>query len=1288
MASLRLVSFTVVDSTHLSAKFNNTLSPLIGIDNVTITSETNGVVDPTILEIEISNNFLEITTLPLITQATYLVTFTSTDTVVFRSLNGNAVIINDGKANRHFFVGPVEPNNPVKDSLTGLFKNNVYDLEAPSILGKYIDGISLILSKALYTIGQTKNDNYLSFTVTDELKIRGSGAYDRLAQEGAYEIVRVAKTPTEAALEETITVEEFPDYPVSLLSTNMLETITVSNSDSEGSFNLKTLTINSTKFPVIILNSVVIVYNSILVPFTYDTTAYGYQVKNSKYDPDYAFTYVTLEDNQFRLSDKVLENTLFSLENIASITIDYQYKNQGKIIDASTLTLDAVLSSGREVLPPIENVFNLEEAPIIDASNNDGELGDISFLDPNAFPGSDTPHPAFLYEIPFRLDYLPGRIGEYSVDYATGTVYVFGEDRYKTGTGAYPPLAVYNYRHSFQSEIDYVYDETVSDVVSLPNGSLEESPASISYSYEQVLVKGIDYAAEVHREELSERVDNRIEALNIIRPLNFPITNVFRIFNETSGEVYRVSRWNESKIFFTYQTPPKILDLTKERAIFDDVTNETLFVSSTSELSLTTQIFKIFLLNNNIIAASEDALAHSQNTSLALADTITFAQEFYYDPGLTEAQNIAQITEIGEYQVNYEDGVIWVVVSIDQDLSIGTASYKRGYIKTQHSHIITVDDLYYKLNSLADKTRTFEYTSFTDTLILPSTFDKTNEGLLGDDSSLPYQIYNTNVGVFESGTFTAGVTDYVKYVRGLFEREDLINNTEPINFATATTVNGKSISVTSKEYQEYHTVELDGIDYVVYTNTNLPYISANININVSVTRLSDSAELWDGSGTIETGTPFKLVLSGVNSPVAGDSVLITYSFEIADLSRVVVDYSRGDYLIDYSYLADEIIISYEYGDNILDFSESTTVEPGDQYYVTYKAGALRDALLRNFGTLINIPILNNLNVDFERERYRDALMAAMQSFTQGPTVASLRNIVQGITHSPPEIIEAAFRNWALGSSLLSRQDIETTGELEIFPAKHGNGVLVSEPDQTVTFPVISNLRLEEGTMEMWVVPQWNGIDNQADLSFEITKDGIPILDQEIFIGPGEDHPTSVDGIFEVTNINNSCLGIPNKNKDGIYIYLQPDRSGNFNRWYVDIIDVVDGYSDGYDGYSEDGYSDGYHDGYVAFSYLIKITTGGVLYDVKKSTESISTNGRLISGNKKITYNISAASSTEEGITFTADYEHYLFDFGEPDPEETNVALTQDEVIDIVVLPLITENGQEFLLENNELLVIQ
>lgn len=1223
MANLRLISFTVNDSTSLSVKFNYSLSPLISVENIIISSQTIGISDPLVLKVLINDNTLNIITQPLVPGAAYITSFSSTENILFKSINGNATILNDGINNKYLFIGLVGDGNPIKNSLLSFFKNSVYDFENPSILSKYIDGISSLLSKALYNIGQTKNDNYLSFTVKDELKTRGNGAYDRLNQEGAYEVIRVAETITGTTLSEIIEIDSFPSFPVSLLSTNMVDTLSISNSDTKNSFNIKTLTLNCSKSPLIILNGITFVYNSVLSPFNYNVSTLGYQIQESQYDPEHAFTYVSLNSNQFKLNDAILQNPLFSLENIASITVDYQYKNTGKIIDATTLQLDSVISSGRETLPAIENIFNLNYAPIVKTNNLLGEVGSVSFIDPNAYPGSNTPHPAFLYEVIFRFDYLPSRVGEYSIDYTTGTVYVFGEDINKTGTGAFPPLALYSYRHTFQSEIDYVYDEIECDLISLPNGSLNESDVLISYDFENVLIKNIDYKSEVHKEELSERIDNRLLALNILQPLQSPITNVFRIFNETSGEIYRIARWNDNKIFFNYQNPPKINDIINERASFDQIINETLFISTTTQININKKLFKIFLLNNNIISLSEDGVGFSQNSSLFFSDTTIFTNQLYYDTSLTEIQNNTKLNNIGDFQVDYQNGIIWVIVSSNQDLSIGTASYKRGYIFTNNKHIITVDDLYYKLNTLSDKIRSFNYISFTDNLILPQSFDRADEEMLNGNLYFPYQVFDENIGVFDQATFIPGVSDYVKYIRGIFEREDLINNISPINFSQSATFNGKTISVSGINYSEYQTVQLDGSDLIVNTNINLPYISTNIIITPIITRLSDSVNLWDGYGSIEPGSPFRFVLSGTGSPGLGDAVLVNYTISINDLSRVVVDYSRGDYLIDYSYLADEIILSYEWGDNIIDFSQSTTVENGDQYYVSYKVGALRDALLNNFGTLIDIPILNNLNIDFVRERYRDALMAAMQSFTQGPTITSLKNIVEGITHSPPEIIESNFTNWSLGNSLLSTEKIKILGNPEILPGKYGNGILISEPDQTLSFPVSSNLKIEEGTLEMWVVPQWKGIDNQSNLTFEIIQDGYSLSDQKIFIGQGEDHPISINGIFSVNNIS---VGIPNKNKDGIYIYLDTDNSGLFNRWYVDIVD-------------------GYSDGYVSDLLSIKISTNGKMYDVKKSTSSISSNGILTSGINSISYKLTNPAFINEGITFTADYEHFLFDFG-------------------------------------------
>ena len=125
-------------------------------------------------------------------------------------------------------------------------------------------------------------------------------------------------------------------------------------------------------------------------------------------------------------------------------------------------------------------------------------------------------------------------------------------------------------------------------------------------------------------------------------------------------------------------------------------------------------------------------------------------------------------------------------------------------------------------------------------------------------------------------------------------------------------------------------------------------------------------------------------------------VLINYRVKLNTTAGPVVDYNRGDFYVDYTYLADEILVSYEYGDNVLDFRESGILDEGDSYFVTYKVGALRDALLKNFGTLVDIDVMNSFDTTLDRERYRDALKAALQSFTKGPTIPAMTLLVSNI----------------------------------------------------------------------------------------------------------------------------------------------------------------------------------------------------------------------------------------------------------------------------------------------------
>lgn len=1234
MANLRLLSVSVPSSTTIAATFSEPLNENIAVSNVLLSSQTPGVADPSILSVSIVGPTLTITTQPLVPLAAYFVTFISTSTQPFNSLNGDAVILNDGVTNRQLITGPQDPSNPIQQYLTNFLINNLYNLEPPSVVYSHIQGLATVLSTALYSIRQSGNENYLSFSVTDEIQTRGTGPFDRLNEESAYEVTRVGTTPTGTNLSNITQVTSFPSYPISVQATNNAENVTVSSNDENGTFNINTFTLNLSKRFVIILNSVIFIYSS--SSYEYDIQKYGYQILDSKFDPDHAFSYGTLADNQIILNSKILSDPLFSTNDIVSIQVNYQFKNTGKIIDSSSLVVDTILPSGREIVPPIENIFTLKHAPIVTAGDKIGSVGDITFIDPNALPGSNTPHPAFLYEVPFRLNYLPSVPGEYSVDYSTGNVYVYGSSTSKDGTGGFPPLASYNYRYTFVPQIDYVYDSDSLEIVALPFGNLINSQANIIYNYENVLAEGIDYTADVHIESLNENIKNRLIAINAIQPLNFPVTDVFRIYNQTSGEIYNTLRFTNNTIYFNYVNPPNIVSETGERASFQDVLNEILSVGAVIP-SGSNNIYQIFLTNNNIISSTQDCIGSSINTSVYFSNTSIFKQEKYFDFSLSQDVNNTRLINIGDYQIDYKNGIIWCLVPSSQSFSVGSVSYKRGYIAPQNPHLITVDNIYYRFNITSPILKTFTYTNFSDGSILPSSFDFSDEKFFMGNSGEPYVISGGQVGEFINATFTPGVTSPVKYVRGLFEYDDLLNNVEPINFAQASVANGMSISVSPLNFSEYHSVQFDGTHYYILANTNLLYQSPNITMNFTIKRLSDQASL---PGSVVLGTPFKIVLSGVNSPHTGDAVVLTYSYTINNLSRIVVDYNRGDYFIDYTYLADEILISYEYGDNVLDFSQSNALSQGQQYYVSYKVGALRDALLANFGTLINLPILNTLDVSFERERYRDALMAAMQSFTAGPTVTSMSNLVQHIVHTKPQIIESAFSNWSLGSSLLNPQPIKTTGSFILAPAKYDNGVVMDTQGQTIKFPVSSNLRLEQGSLSTWVIPEWNGIDNQSDITITIFKNGVPLPPQNIFIGPAAYHPVIVGNVPITINTRNRVFGKPNESKDGVFIYYEKDQSGLFNRWYMDVLD-------------------GYADGYSVKNYKILISTNGKFYDVKSTSTSQPTTDKIFSGTNTLTYTITGTSQVATGITFIADSPHYIFDFGNAE-NQNRFSLYKDE----------------------------
>jgi hypothetical protein len=1233
MQNLRIVNVEVVDISDINVTFTATLTPNLVPANVSIVADTPNVPNATVNAVKVNGAVLSIACEPLTPLASYYLVFQSTPTNPFQSLNGDAIIMANGVSNQYLFNAPISPDNPIANYLTNYFTGNIYEaLQDPnSVVTQYVNSLATNLARALYDIRQLKSDNYLELDTVDEQKVRGGSPFDRLNNEGAYVVTRVGVGPTNTVVPGSFSFADFPNYPVTLQRKLALDNLTANSVDAPGYFNINSLTLNLNSTPVTRVDSIVFTLGTANPIYTYNIPDLGYQIQNSRYDQDYGFTYPPLADNQIRLNDLILSDPLFSLDNILKVTVNYEYKDEGVVVDPASVAVTTVNQSIREVLPPIINVFSLQHAPITDNTGRTATFGGVTFIDPNqATPGAL--HPAFIQEIPFRLQALPSTPGVYAIDYSVGQVYVYGANLSNDGTGPEPPLATYNYLFTYVSEQDYAYDPSSSDLVALGPGNLAGNPGTLAFNYEQVLIPGIDYSADCHIEVINENVNNNLTALNVLKTQNSPITNVFQIFNETTGEIYSLVRWEGDKVYFKYNNPPNIASLVGERAVFNVVPNELLFVNTTTTNASSLRIFKIFLNNNTLVAGTEDTIGSSFNTSLNLSNGNVFVVERWFNREQDEPTNLSRLVNQGDYMVDYTNGIVYVVVSQTQQFNIGSITYKNDQIVPANPNLITVNDIYYRISPLQPKNAEFGYDSFGVGSIVPSVLNYSDELYLNNTPTAPYLLINNSVGVFVGSGFVPGVTYQVKYVRSVFEYDDLLYNTNPINFANASTSNNFNISVGSLVKQSFESVQFDGTNYYVILNENVPFLSPNITFNFTITRVSDNTNLWSTPGTIVPGSQLKLILSPAGSPHQGDLVNIGYSFTINNVSRVVVDYNKGDYFIDYSYVADQLLVSYEYGDNQLDFRNSNALSEGDVYYCSYKSGALRNTLLQNFGTLVNVPELANVDLNFNRQRYREALQAALSSFIQGPTVGAIKNIGTIMSHIEPEVIESAFQAWTLGTGLLNPEPISTTGDFTLLPAKFGNGVLVNQPGQTITFPANSNLRLEAGTFETWIAPQWNGLDNDATLTFNIKRNGQPALAKTIFIGASEYHPTFQDnGTFSV-NKNSEVQGLPNLNKDGIFIYYAQDYSGNFNRWYVQVVD---------DGYS---FGDGYVDGYGTYQFVIQST--GTVYDNKSTVWPKPPNVSTFTGTNTINLTINGTGPINNGITFLADPEHYLMDLGQ------------------------------------------
>lgn len=1226
MANLRILNINAADSRTIKVRFSAPLAEDIGQSNILIESEINNVPDIEVLRVFVRDEILVIDTLPHTPFARYKVTFRSTNAVRFRSYDERQYLIEDGRSNVVKILGAENDYNPTRDQFVGYLggANSVYNLSRETVIRTILNQVSDMINKARADVRQAKTANYLEVEIKDERKTRRFGPWDRLLQEGAFEVRRVGLTPTDENLDGVIPFDYFPREPITLQREIVTDEELILGYGS-GTYNDITLTLK--RKPVTKVTSIQIKYENGDV-WDYNIQSWGYRINDPKYDPTYGRRLVTLNDNQIKLNEDIKEDSSFVMPGGADkIIISYEYKSLGRVIADDSVEVVEVVQQIREPAPALTTMFTVKNAPIVTVNDGTPTSGGIVFYDPySTTPFRNTPA-AFSNEIPFREGGLPSRPGDYSVDYETGRVFVYGAEE-NDGTGYFPPTMTYYYRKTYVPKLDYTYVPEYRDLVASPLRELIGKTAKINYKYEQTLVPDIDYKANVHVETRDERIENRLASIDSIYSVNAPITDVFKIFNETTGEIYTLRRFNEHRIWFDYRTPPNISELKRERCSFDTVLNEPLIMESESVNINGVRVMKFQLQNENIIAGTEDVIGSSFNTSVSFSQTDIFDKELYYDAQeLSETTNINRLF-VGQYQINYRDGIVYVGVTPTQILNVGTVSYRRPVISPENSHVISVSKIYTSINANYGTNKELNYDTFDEGEIVPtpSMLDFSDERFLSEDITDPF--------VYDNGSIT--VNDDIKIVRGIFDVYDLNNSIDPTNFAEAATWDANIITMDDVGvYKNVRTVVGSGLIVTV------PFISPGIEIGTvqSVTRTSDNEQFIDGSQTVSGNV---ITLSPTSGAGVGDIVDVVYTVVLNGSSTPVVDYNRGDLFIDYSYLADEILISYEWGDNVIDYRESNILEENDTYYVTYLIGALRNSLLENFGSLVMVPELQVFDDELDRETYRDLIQGAMQTFTQGPTIPAMKQLIAQVTQIDPRIREVTW--WSLGVSYLEKLDYEVLGAPYLAAGCYDQGVAIKERGDGITLPISNNLRLEEGTLEMCVIPDWNGIDNDATLSFYLEKDGYIMSSDQIFIGTSSFHPElDREGRFTLNRTDSkSPEGVPALifARTGVFIYYDPDNK----QWKILAKDAP---------------------GPTGSFYKGNIKTTGDFYDVKFIPSLGELSDVLRSDLENIDFEFYLdgydASSPDgyyqgdgytivpgysfDGIQFMSDDRHYFFDFG-------------------------------------------
>ena len=240
--AFRPVSFSIPSTTELKVKFSDEPSESLTVDNFKVSSLSGNTDDLAIIGVEVFENQVVIKTRPQIHSNYYLLELLDTEGVVFSTKKGIR-LLDDDTSRALFFVG-IDKQNSLRDAM---FKRvpSIFSLENTKIEKIYSAQADESL-RALHSIGELLSDNYVSISVFNELRTRGSGAHDRMANEGAYEISRVSRAITgDVPLKDILEyssensenrMDKAPNYPVSLQQV-VIPDEEISSLTTDNSFN-------------------------------------------------------------------------------------------------------------------------------------------------------------------------------------------------------------------------------------------------------------------------------------------------------------------------------------------------------------------------------------------------------------------------------------------------------------------------------------------------------------------------------------------------------------------------------------------------------------------------------------------------------------------------------------------------------------------------------------------------------------------------------------------------------------------------------------------------------------------------------------------------------------------------------------------------------------------------------------------------------------------------------------------------------------------------------------------